>query len=284
MAEVGGTGHYDNSTASGCAVAGVCSQNGASVWAHGFTSTGNPFGAYSNENASMEATNLVATGGTVGAVADNGGYLMIQGATISGCSGSGINADHNGTIQTVSGATVNNCANGSTNFNGGRVQGPVTGSGNTFALQVPPSGVSIIAQSGSGGSLSGTTATTTYVTIPVPANSLSANGSLRITTLWSCDNNANAKTITISYGGTTFSSFNVANSLSAHELTVIRNRSATNQVASSSGLSSYGTSTSVISTGTVNTAAAQNILIQGTLAVGTDFLNLEAYTVEVINP
>ena len=41
--------------------------------------------------------------------------------------------------------------------------------------------------------LTGTVALTALVTIPVPAGVMGLNGVLRVTTTWTCTNNANAK-------------------------------------------------------------------------------------------
>lgn len=136
MAEVGGHGHFDHSTASGCNVAGVCAQSGGSAWAHSFTSTNNNYGIYANEGGVVEANSATITGGVNGVQANDGGYVLVVGATASGCTGSGYNAVNGGTIDTQAGATANNNPNGFTQYSNGQIYGTQLGTGNTYALSV----------------------------------------------------------------------------------------------------------------------------------------------------
>lgn len=142
-----------------------------------------------------------------------------------------------------------------------------------------------LAQSAVAAPVTGTTSETVLATIPIPANSLGVNGTLRITTLWTITSSANNKTLRVKLGGTPFLDIAMTTTASAHFQTHIRNRGAANSQIGfilGSGFP-FSTSGGSPSTGAVNTATAQNLEITGQLANGTETITLEAYTVELIN-
>lgn len=125
---------------------------------------------------------------------------------------------------------------------------------------------------------------TTLATIVVPANTLGANGRLRITVQWRFTGTAGTKTGSIAFGGTNF--FQLAYTASALSGSVQReicNRNATNSQVSAA-LTAQGpvTSTSDIVTAAIDTTSAQNILLTGQLANAGDSIAVESYLVEVI--
>lgn len=145
----------------------------------------------------------------------------------------------------------------------------------------------VLAQSATPASVTGTTTETTLATIPIPAGAMGANGSLRITTLWSYTNSANTKTPRVTLGGTAFFAPALSTTLTAQALTIIRNRNAMNsQVgwASGAGTLGIGSSGNANVTAAVDMSAAQNLLITGQLASAGETLTLEGYTVELLNP
>lgn len=147
LAEVGGTLRADGSTSSGNLVASFASQNGGAAWYHSVNSSSSTYGLYSNEHGTLEGNNSTITGGTNGIQVNDHSFALIVGATVSGASGSGVNATNNSAIDAGSGATANSNPNGFTQFNNSYIFGTLNGSGNTFSLFV------------NGNSLSGTTVT-----------------------------------------------------------------------------------------------------------------------------
>jgi hypothetical protein len=152
------------------------------------------------------------------------------------------------------------------------------------------SGVPILlAQSFAAASGAADTNENTLATVTVPANTLGANGSLRIVTYWSFTNNANNKTCRVRFSGaagTTYYTQTYTTQLVATAEVFIGNRNATNSQAGwfrqSNGAGS--TSISTLSTSAVDTTAATTLLITGQKATGTDALTLEGYIVEYIKP
>lgn len=157
------------------------------------------------------------------------------------------------------------------------------------ARQIAASDVStavVLGQSAAGSSHTGDTNEFVFATVTVPANKMGAKGVLRITTLWTVTNNANAKTPRIRLGGvsgTAFYSASVPNVQTVQLQTIIRNRDVTgSQVSHASSSGSFSTSTAAVVTGSIDTTAAQDIVISGQLGNSADTISLEAYLVEVI--
>lgn len=125
----------------------------------------------------------------------------------------------------------------------------------------------------------------TLATVTVPAGAMGANGALRIWTLWTFTNNANAKTPRIRLGGasgTIWFAANAASAATGQFITIIRNRNAANsQVGFQTGGTNWGVSATACQTGTTDTASAQDLVITVQKGTGTDTMTLEAYTVEL---
>lgn len=144
--------------------------------------------------------------------------------------------------------------------------------------------VGLLAKSGVAASVTGSVTETTLATIAIPAGALKANGSLRVWTLCSCTNNANAKTLNVRLGGTLVNSGQaLASAASFQGESIISNRNATNSQISNASLVD-GVSTSPNVATAVDMTVVQNLTITGTLGTSTDTLTLEAYIVEIINP
>lgn len=124
----------------------------------------------------------------------------------------------------------------------------------------------------------------TLVTVSVPAGAMGANGVLRVTSLWTINNNANVKTARVRFGGTAFHAIGLASLLSGQLVTIIRNRnSASSQVGFASGASTSFTSTTGANvTAAIDTASAANLTFTVQKATGTDTMTLESYEVEVL--
>lgn len=148
---------------------------------------------------------------------------------------------------------------------------------------------SIIAASAVPVSHTGSTAETVFATIPIPAGTMTATAALRITTLWSYTNSANAKTGRVRLGGVSGTQFlSVAHTTTASfsDSRLIRNRGVVNsQVGTATGsTASAGSTSAAVTTGTVNMAVAQDLVLSGQLALGTETITLEAYLVELLIP
>lgn len=131
----------------------------------------------------------------------------------------------------------------------------------------------------------------TLATITVPANTLRANGILRLMSFWSFTNNANTKTMRVKYSGaagTAYMSFALTTQGSVMGITTIANANATNS--QTGGTMAVGGNNTALSSGataitsSVDTTAATTILLTGQKATGTDTLTLIGYTCEYIRP
>ena len=137
--------------------------------------------------------------------------------------------------------------------------------------------------SGAAVALTGSTSETTLATIAIPANSMGANGRLRITTFWSTSGVAGTKTARVRFGGTAFVAAGVTTTY-WQNMAIIRNA---NNVAVQKSFATISTSSFDLANGTagsgaINTAAAQNITLTGQLSNAGDTLTLEAYEVEIL--
>ena len=150
----------------------------------------------------------------------------------------------------------------------------------------------ILGASGVAIPLTGTTSLTSLVVIPIAAGLIGLNGILRVTTTWSCGNNANAKTARVFFGasgsgtsGTSFLSSNIASTTGTRDVRIIHNRgSASSQIGMPQGtpVGGLGTTTGAHVTATIDTTAATEVCIGASLASGSDTITLEAYLVELI--
>lgn len=132
----------------------------------------------------------------------------------------------------------------------------------------------------------GDTAETTLSggTITVPADTLGANGRLRISLFMRFTGTAGTKTVRIKFNGTTFfEAANGATILSARSLAEIANRNATNsQVGGPLGLQGIGGSTNDVVTSAHDTTGALDITITGQLGNAGDSIAIASYLVEVL--
>jgi hypothetical protein len=142
----------------------------------------------------------------------------------------------------------------------------------------------VLAQSAVAVSKTGDTTETTLATITIPGGSMGPNGSVRVTTLWSCTNSANTKTLRGKFGGTVYlTRAETATANIRHQFQVQNRGSAASQVGATGNLSTgWGISTSPLVTSSVDTAADQVITLTAQLAVGTETITLEAYLVELV--
>jgi hypothetical protein len=125
----------------------------------------------------------------------------------------------------------------------------------------------------------------------LPANVLGKNGSMRVTTEWSCTNNANAKTTRVRFtdvSGVVIQQANLASGVAGNVTSKLTNRNATNsQLLSwtgvvSTGLGSAAGVSSFQQTATADTTADQLFVVTAQKATAGDSMVLESVSVEVL--
>jgi hypothetical protein len=146
----------------------------------------------------------------------------------------------------------------------------------------------VLARSAVAAAHTGNTTETTLATIAIPAGAMGPNGALRVTTVFSFTNSANAKTPRVRLGGASGTAF-MAPSLTTGDSSMLQrlimNRnSASSQVGPSSTINnSFGGQGGAVVTATVNTASAQDLMITGQLANSGETITLESYIVELLH-
>lgn len=145
--------------------------------------------------------------------------------------------------------------------------------------------VRVLAVSNAPQTLTGTTNETTLFSGTIPGGSMGANGIVRITTLWSFSGANGTRRGRIKFNGASFTDYSNAATVNAwHNLTMIRNRNATNsQIGFVAGsASSLVTTTSTNVTASHDTTADIPLLITGQLGNASDSMTLESVLVEII--
>jgi hypothetical protein len=132
-------------------------------------------------------------------------------------------------------------------------------------------------------SLTGTTAETTMLTIPIKGGLIGANGVLAIQPLWNANNNANSKTIRIKLGATTCYSYGTVNLLHQDAYINVRNIGSESSQKTTSGMAGGmgGTVNNYNSTST-DTSADFNIVVTGQLANSADTMAIQAFLITVL--
>ena len=131
-------------------------------------------------------------------------------------------------------------------------------------------------------SLTGTTAETTMLTIPVKGGLIGVNGVLAIQPLWNANNSANSKTLRIKLGATTCYSYGTANLLHQDAYINVRNIGSESSQKTTSGMSggTGGTVNNYNSTST-DTSVDFNIVVTGQLANSADTMAIQAFLITV---
>lgn len=127
-------------------------------------------------------------------------------------------------------------------------------------------------------------------TVNIAAGEMGLNGILRVTTLWTFTNSANAKNLRWrlgGIGGTAFLDATQTTTATYSDRRDIQNRGAANsQVgwAATATAGGAGASTSAVTTGAIDTSAATTIVITGLKASAGETITLERYLVELLLP
>ena len=130
----------------------------------------------------------------------------------------------------------------------------------------------------------GNTTATTVFTGVIPAGSIGANGRFELDALFSCNNSAGSKTVTIKFESSTVITTTLTTSQSASMVATIRNRnSLTSQISYSSGVvGQQGVSSAALSTYSLNTANAITVTVTVTLTNGADNAALESLRIKAV--
>ncbi len=144
----------------------------------------------------------------------------------------------------------------------------------------------ILAMSNTAVSAAADTAVNTLATYTLTANTMGANGEIVVEQYWTVNNNANAKTTRVSFGGTNIQGQALASSAAAIERTVIRNRTASTQIArpAAAGTGGFGATTASLSTASIDTTADVTVLITAQKGTAGDTMTLEGYTITLTRP
>ena len=135
--------------------------------------------------------------------------------------------------------------------------------------------------------VTGTTNETSAYQLTIPANSMGAEGSLRISCLWSMTNDASNKSLRVKFGNATPLTLvsTTASIVSMAAMVTIQNMGATNSQEAHASITSSLTSTATaIVTAAMDTTVDQLLEITLQLADGTDTASLRRVLVELIRP
>jgi uncharacterized protein YbjQ (UPF0145 family) len=149
-------------------------------------------------------------------------------------------------------------------------------------------GASAVAQVRNSVNGAGDAVAQTMATINIPANTLGANGIIRVMATWSSTNSANAKTVNLRFGGTAIASISMVSLAQLTFMRSVQNRNSTSsQLSSFASVSntSFGGTTNAIVTSAIDTTASQDITLTCLWSGATsgETITLEGYTVEVCN-
>lgn len=144
----------------------------------------------------------------------------------------------------------------------------------------------VLANSNSAVSAPADTNVNTLATYAMPANTMGLGGILEIESIWTSNNDASAKTLRVSFGGTNYTLQAQASQLHQFDRTVIRNRTLSSQIGrpGGAGAGGWGATTGALGTSAVDTTGAVNILLTAEKADASDTVTLEGYTIFLKRP
>lgn len=163
---------------------------------------------------------------------------------------------------------------------GGTAQNAASSQALTFALGAPY----VLCRNAAAASHTGDTNETTIATCTVPANSLGANGRLRVYSVWGYTNSANAKNLRVRFStisGTAYAEVAPTTSTAIVLAFDIANRGATNSQVGKPTASGSASGTAAI-TSAVATTASTTLVFTAQLASAGETITLESSIVEVL--
>jgi len=151
--------------------------------------------------------------------------------------------------------------------------------------------ITVLAQSNTAASHTGSTVETVLATVTLPANTLSANGSLRVTPLFSKSGTAGTAQVKVRFGGTSGTlylnhSVSATTTLDQSGPIYIRANNATNAQKGfpATNIAQQGAVTNAMVTSAEDTTANVDIVFSAQLGNAADTVSLEGYTIEQIEP
>ncbi len=122
-----------------------------------------------------------------------------------------------------------------------------------------------------------------FATFNIPAGVMGVAGSLDIVALFSCDQNANTKSVNFYYGNTNVMACALTNNTSSQMQTIIRNRTANSQVSAVASTGwVYGAIAAPIRELTADTSIAQSFAVNAFLSNTADTIRLESIRIDLI--
>lgn len=240
-------------------------------------------GTASGNTASFATTTGTLTNGHCVSIDSQGNLLDAGGACTTGGGGGTVSAGTAGqlTYYASSGSTVAGLNVGS---------GLSISGGTITALAGAPT-VSVLAQSNVQVSHTGDTAETTLVDYTLPANTLPANGILRITTLWSRNSGGTgSNTPRIRFGGISGTVYGTQTNATTQPAQSWQNFIYANNATNSqkgpiaNNGNPFNVNVGPLITSTLDTTSAQHIVFTVQLANSSDTGNLEGYIIELLHP
>jgi hypothetical protein len=121
-------------------------------------------------------------------------------------------------------------------------------------------------------------------TIPVPGGCMGPNGVLQYSSAFAYPNNANSKTLTGSFGGLSTHTSAFTTTVAAYPRKSIFNRNSQNSqfIPAPAQFPDGAAATGAPTYGSIDTSITQNLVLNAQLAVATDYVILEAHSVEVL--
>lgn len=138
----------------------------------------------------------------------------------------------------------------------------------------------VLAQSSVAASHTGNTSETTLASVVIPAGAMGPNGRVRITSLWSGTNSANAKTMRHKFGGVNYFAQNLTTQNGWRHENEIGNRNVANTQIGN-GNNAFGSMSVAPNSSAVDTSSDVTIQFTGQLANAAETVTLESYLVEL---
>lgn len=133
------------------------------------------------------------------------------------------------------------------------------------------------------GAYTGVTTQQNAAVVAVPGNAIGPNGALRFEATWTVPNNANNKTVGVGFGGSTYFSTVLTTVVFEALKKALYNRGVANAQVGDTGTGGVGTGTGAAAPvyGSTDTTLSQNLSFTSQIATATDYLILEAFSVQV---
>ena len=151
-------------------------------------------------------------------------------------------------------------------------------------IGLPASGV--LKQSAIISSVTGTTSETVLATIAIPAGTLGINGAIKLRAIWSTTATLGTWQPQVKLAGSTMQNPGVQANTNKFYWTewIIYNRGVLNSQVRINAQSPNQPNTTAPSLQSIDFSIAQNLTLTGTLSNAGDTMQLDAYTVEILNP